>query len=76
MKFLNNIPKWKKFPDTQTLGYYHPMGNYIYLAEYKDENDFKTSLLNPAVDKNKFSVYIPMVRKQFRPQFYQNSIFR
>lgn len=58
MKFLKNISKWKKFPDTQTLGYYHPMGNYIYLGEYKDENEFKTSLLNPSLDKNRFSVVI------------------
>lgn len=58
MKFLKNIPNWKKFPDTQTLGYYHPMGNYIYLAEYKDEDEFKTSLSNPSLDKNRFSVFI------------------
>jgi hypothetical protein len=58
MKFLENIQKWKKFPDTQTLGYYHPMGNYIYLAEYKDENEFQKSLLNPSLDKNRFSVFI------------------
>lgn len=39
MNFLKNISDWKKFPDTQTLGYYHPMGNYIYLSEYKNEGD-------------------------------------
>jgi hypothetical protein len=65
MKFLKNIPKWKKFPDTKTLGYYHPMGNYIYLAEYKDENDFKTALLNPSLDKNRFSVYIHEMQHYF-----------
>ena len=58
MKFLNNIPKWKKFPDTQTLGYFHPMGNYICLNEYKDEDEFNKSLINPSLDKNKFSVFI------------------
>lgn len=58
MKFLKNIPSWKKFPDTQTLGYYHPMGNYIYLAEYKNEEDFDQSLKNPSIDKNRYSVFI------------------
>lgn len=58
MNFLKNIPAWKKFPDTQTLGYYCPMGNYICLNEYKNEKDFETALQNPSLDKNRFSVFI------------------
>jgi hypothetical protein len=58
MNFLKNIPAWKKFPDTQTLGYYSPMGNYICLNEYKNETEFQTALQNPSLDKNKFSVFI------------------
>ena len=58
MNFLKNIPAWKKFPDTQTLGYYSPMGNYICLNEYKNETEFQTALQNPTLDKNRFSVYI------------------
>lgn len=58
MNFLKNIPAWKKFPDTQTLGYYSPMGNYICLNEYKNETEFQTALQNPSLDKNRFSVFI------------------
>lgn len=58
MNFLKNISDWKKFPDTQTLGYYHSIGNYIYLSEYKNEEDFQKSIQNPSLDKNRFSVFI------------------
>lgn len=58
MNFLKNIPKWKKYPDTQTLGYYSPMGNYICLNEYKTEDEFQIALENPSLDKNRFSVFI------------------
>lgn len=58
MNFLKNIPAWKKFPDTQTLGYYSPMGNYICLNEYKNEAEFTTAQQNPSLDKNRYSVFL------------------
>lgn len=58
LPFLNNIPKWKIFPSVDTLGYFSPLGNFICLNEFEDENDFKKSIENPSLDKNRFSVYI------------------
>lgn len=58
MDFIKNIQNWKKFPSIETLGYFSPLGNYIYLNEYIDEKDFEKSLKNPLLDRNRFSVFI------------------
>lgn len=58
LKFLVNVPKWKIFPSISTLAYFNSLGNYIYLDEFEDENDFKKACDNPSLDKNRFSVYI------------------
>lgn len=58
MNFQENIKNWKKFPNVNTLGYYHAIGNYIQLNEYEDENDFKKANDNPSLDKNRYSTYI------------------
>ncbi len=58
MKFDQEIDKWKKFPEADELGYYHALGNYIYLNEYKNAEDFKKSASNPSLDRNRFSVFI------------------
>jgi hypothetical protein len=58
MNFLTNIQKWKLFPSVDTLGYFHPLGNFICLNEFKDEKDFEKTLNNPSLDKDRYSVYI------------------
>lgn len=58
LDFLNNIPKWKIFPSVNTLGYFNPIGNFIYLDEFEDDADFKKCSANPSLDKNRFSVYV------------------
>ncbi|MEB3799809.1 hypothetical protein INQ45_01530 [Flavobacterium columnare] len=58
MKFKKRIKSWKKFPNVDTLGFYHCLGNYIQLNEFEDENEFKKSSSNPSLDKNRFSVYL------------------
>lgn len=58
MNFLKNIKNWKTFPSIETLGYFHPLGNYIYLNEYKDDDDFAKSAKNPSLDRNRFSVFL------------------
>lgn len=58
MKFLKQIKSWKKFPSLDTLGYYSPLGNYIYLEQYTDENDFAKAHENPITDRNRYSVFV------------------
>ena len=58
MEFKKRIKSWKKFPNINTLGFYHCLGNYIQLNEYKDEEDFKKAVSNPSQDKKRFSVYL------------------
>lgn len=58
MKFLENIPSWKKFPDAKTMGYFLPMGNFISLSEYRNEEDFEKSHKHPNLDKDRYSVFI------------------
>lgn len=58
MNFLKNIKNWKTFPSVHTLGYFHPLGNYIYLDEYTDDEDFAKSAKNPSLDRNRFSVFL------------------
>ena len=58
LPFLKRIPKWKTFPSIDTLGYFHPLGNYIYLDQYNDEADFQKSLSQPGLDRNRFSVFV------------------
>lgn len=58
LPFLTKVPKWKTFPSVETLGYFHPLGNYIYLDQYKDDADFKKSLSQPGLDRNRFSVFV------------------
>lgn len=41
------------------------MGNYIYLSEYRDEDEFQKSLLNPTLDKDRFSVFIHEMQHYF-----------
>ncbi len=48
----------KKFPSVDTLAYYHPLGNYIYLYEYADEADLLKVKEKPGSDRNRFSIYI------------------
>ncbi|WP_445721625.1 hypothetical protein [Flavobacterium sp.] len=58
MKFKKRIKAWKKFPNVDTLGFYHCLGNYIQLNEYEDEAEFKKAASNPSLDKKRFSVYL------------------
>ena len=58
MNFLKNIQNWKKYPNVETLGYFNPLGNFIYLNEYVDDKDFEKSLKNPLLDRNRFSVFV------------------
>ncbi len=57
-KFRKKVAKWKVFPSVDTLGYFHPLGNYIYLDQYADDADFAKALSNPALDRNRFSVFV------------------
>jgi hypothetical protein len=58
MKFQEKIKSWKKFPNVDTLGYYHCLGNYIQLNEFEDETEFKKAVANPSADKNRISTYL------------------
>jgi hypothetical protein len=58
MKFQEKIKNWKKFPNVDTLGCYHCLGNYIQLNEFEDETEFRKTLANPSLDKNRFSIYL------------------
>ncbi|WP_299485391.1 hypothetical protein [uncultured Allomuricauda sp.] len=58
MKFQEEIKSWKKFPNVDTLGYYHCLGNYIQLNEFEDEAEFKKAVTNPSTEKNRFSTYV------------------
>lgn len=58
MKFNKNIKSWKKYPNVNTLGFYHCLGNYVQLNEYEDEDEFKKAVSNPSLDKKRFSVYL------------------
>ena len=57
INFLNSIQKWKKSPDTQPLGAYCAMGDFIQLNEFNDV-DFRRAQKKPSIDKNRYSVYV------------------
>ena len=58
MKILKKIKRWKTFPNLSTLGYYHILGNYIYLDEYKDQDEFDKSSKSPKLDYKRFSTFL------------------